>query len=127
DAGAATARRFPDKEAEQRAGAAQAISIEQVQLFGVRIAGGLLHQPEAEEARIEIDIRLHIGGDAGDMMDAAGHAGRLSNLLALWCCGQSVKRWPKPRPSCSRSSLRDLPRDFHPALIRASTVSITLF
>lgn len=40
---------------------ANAISVNQVQLFGVRIAGRPLDKPEAEETDIEVGVGLHIG------------------------------------------------------------------
>jgi hypothetical protein len=45
----------------------KAISVEQVQLLGIRIATSPLHKLEAEETDIEVDIGLHVGGDAGDV------------------------------------------------------------
>ncbi|WP_246671631.1 hypothetical protein [Mesorhizobium sp. B2-4-12] len=53
-----------------------------MELFGILITACALDQPQAKETDIEIDIRLHIAGDQGDVMDAAwlmaAHVGILS-------------------------------------------------
>jgi hypothetical protein len=52
----------------------KAISVEQVQLLGIRIATSPLHKLEAEETGIEVDIGLHVGGDAGNVVKATCHS-----------------------------------------------------
>ncbi|WP_246676865.1 hypothetical protein [Mesorhizobium sp. B2-4-15] len=53
-----------------------------MELFGILITACALDQPQPKETGIEIDIRLHIAGDQGDVMDAAwlmaAHVGILS-------------------------------------------------
>ena len=65
---------FPDQKGDQTAGAAGLIAIDQVQLFGILKPAGLLDQPQAQKAQIEIDIGLHPPGDGGDVVNAGGHA-----------------------------------------------------
>ena len=64
----------PGKEGENRAGPSQFISI--VEMVGIWIVevDGELHQPQAQQTGVEIDILLRIAGDGCDMMNTMKEA-----------------------------------------------------
>lgn len=66
---------LPGEEGDERAGAAERIAIEEMQLGGILEAGRPLDEPEPEKAEVEIDIRLEAPGDQGDVVEAARHRG----------------------------------------------------
>ena len=64
---------LPGQKGDQRAGARGRVAIEEVKLVGVFEAGRALDEFQAQEARVEIDVRLDFPGNTGDVMDAALH------------------------------------------------------
>ena len=72
-AGASGRAVLPDQKRDERAGRAAFIAVEEMELAGVLVAARALHQAQAEEAEIEIDIRLHLAGDQGDVVKTARH------------------------------------------------------
>ncbi|MPL88400.1 hypothetical protein SDC9_34420 [bioreactor metagenome] len=73
---------LPHEESDERAGRARGIAIEQVQLVRILEAAGALDQPQAEEARVEVDIRLNAAGEGGDVMETGGHGSSPEGGLA---------------------------------------------
>ena len=58
------------EEGDVRAGRAGLVGVEEVVDGRVVLVDRLLHQPEAECARVELDVLRRVGGDAGDVVDA---------------------------------------------------------
>ncbi len=70
-AGAGAARMGPRilEERQVGAGASALIRVEEVVHGGVVLVDGLLHEAQAQDARVEVDVTRRVTGDAGDVMD----------------------------------------------------------
>ena len=60
----------PREEGEVGAGRAHAVGVEEVIGAGVVLVDAALHQAQAEDAHVEVQILLRVTGDGGDVMDA---------------------------------------------------------
>ena len=58
------------EEGQLGAGAAALVGVEQVVDAGVVLVDGLGHQPQAEHARVEVDVARRVAGDRRDVVDA---------------------------------------------------------
>src|SRR5204863_3205133 len=56
------------EEGDVRAGIPLLVRVEEVVDGRVVLVDRLLHHPQAENARIEVDVRLRLSGDRGDVM-----------------------------------------------------------
>ena len=65
---------LPDQSGNKGARRPQAVAVEEVKLGCILEGRGSLHQPQAQEARIKIDIALRIRRHQRDVMDAGRHA-----------------------------------------------------
>ncbi len=83
DAGAARRTIFPDQKGNQRARRTHGVAIEEMKLCGVLEAAGALDEAQAEEADVEIDIRLDLAGNQRDVMDAGDHE-MLQTVILFW-------------------------------------------
>src|SRR5207253_4355495 len=69
-AGAAAARVRILEEGDVAAGGAALVGVEEVVDGRVVLVDGLLDEPQAERARVELDVSGRVGGDAGDVVDS---------------------------------------------------------
>ena len=77
-AGAAARRARVLEEGDVGAGAAALVGIEEVVDGRVVLVHRLLHEPQPERARIELDVRRRIAGDARDVVDSfEAHVARI--------------------------------------------------
>ena len=58
------------EEGDVRAWVAGLVGVEQVIDGGVVLVDRLLHQPQPEDAGVEVDVALRVGGDRCDVVDA---------------------------------------------------------
>ncbi len=72
DTKAAGRNMIPREECEDGAGRTGFVAEIEVIGAGIVEVHGLLHQPQAEDARIEIEIALRRTGDGGDVVDTVG-------------------------------------------------------
>ena len=69
-AGASAAHAGILEEGDVAARAPLLVRVEEVVDGRVVLVDGLLHEPEAEDARVEVDVARRVRGDAGDVVDA---------------------------------------------------------
>ena len=58
------------EERDVGAGGAVLVGVEEVVDAGVVLVDGLLDQPQAQHARVEVDVAGRVAGDQGDVVDA---------------------------------------------------------
>jgi hypothetical protein len=58
------------EEREVGPGAALLVGVEEVVDGRLVLVDGLLHQPQAQHSRVEVDVALAVLGDRGDVVDA---------------------------------------------------------
>ena len=58
------------EEGDVRAGAALLVGVEEVIDGRVVLVHRLLHEPQSQYARVEVDVAAGVAGDGGDVMDA---------------------------------------------------------
>ena len=78
---------FPWKEGQVRTGMPYRIGVEEMIRARIVLVDGLLHQPHAENAGIEIDVLLCVAGDGGDVVDPVNSAHPLSLSIGLGARG----------------------------------------
>ena len=89
---AALGRGRPVEEGDVGPRRTETVGIEEVIGADVVLVDGLLDQPEAEDARVEIDVLRRLGRDRREVMDAGElHGYRLASLTAAYR-GEPVRR-----------------------------------
>ncbi len=72
------------EERQDRAGRAALIAVVEVVDVGRIEVDGLLDETQPQHARVEVDVRLRVGGDAGDVVNTVElHAGHLPDASAV--------------------------------------------
>ena len=102
-AGAAGRRARVLEEGQLGARAAELVGVEQVVDARVVLVDRLGDQPQAEHARVEVDVARRVAGDRGDVVDAL-------EVQRIWVWGLENRRFFAPLVARSRTLMMSTPR-----------------